>query len=206
MQSVDYGLLQAINGLAGRNALADTLMKAVASLGPLVLLALLGLIWFLPRPTAPRAAERRAVLYALLAAAIGLGINQIIGHLWARPRPGVGHATTQLLGGSSDPSFPSDHATLAFGLALPVLLMFYRWGILLLAGALLLGFARVYVGRHYPGDILGSLAVALVTTACVWAGRGQLERVIAPLLAALARIRLANAGDRQRPALVDRAA
>jgi undecaprenyl-diphosphatase len=180
-------------------------MKAIASLGPAVLLGLVGLIWLLPRPTAPRAVERRVVLYAVLAAAVGLGLNQVIGQLWARPRPGSGHAATQLLGASSDPSFPSDHATLAFGLALPVLLVLHRWGILLLAGALLLGFARVYVGRHYPGDILGSLAVALVATACVWAGRGQLERLIAPLLAALARVRLAGADDRRRPpALLDR--
>lgn len=207
MQSVDYRLFQAINGLAGRNALADALMKAIASLGPVVLVGAVALLWFLPRPTAPRGVERRVVLYALLAAALGLGINQIIGHLWARTRPGVAHAATQLLGGSGDPSFPSDHATLAFGLALPVLLVLRRWGIPLLAGALLLGVARVYVGRHYPGDILGSFAVALVATACIWAGRARLEPLIAALLALLARMRLASAGDRRRPeALLDGAA
>lgn len=207
MQSIDYQLFRAINGLAGRNALADTVMKAIASLGPLVLIGLVGLLWLMPRPSAPRGVERRVVLYALLAAAVGLGINQVIGHLWVRPRPGVGHLTVQLLSGSGDPSFPSDHATLAFGLALPVLLVLRRWGILLLAGALLLGFARVYVGRHYPGDILGSFAVALLATACVWAARRRLERVAVPLLALLARLRLASADDTLRPlTLFDRAA
>ena len=207
MQSLDYRLFQAINGLAGRNTFADALMKAIASLGPVALVGLVALIWFLPRPTAPRGTERRAVLYALLAAAVGLGINQVVGHLWARPRPAIGHATVQLLAGSGDPSFPSDHATLAFGLALPVLFVLRRWGILLLIGALLLGVARVYVGRHYPGDILGSLAVALVATACIWAGRGQLERAIAPLLAVLARLRLASIDDVRRPqVLIGRAA
>ena len=82
-----------------------------------------------------------------------------------------------------------NHATLAFGLALPILLVLYRWGILLLVGALLLGFALVYVGRHSPGDILGSFAVAI---ACIWAGRVQLERIIGPLMAILARLRRAS--------------
>jgi undecaprenyl-diphosphatase len=199
MQALDYRLFQAINGLAGRNTLADSLMKAIAGLGPYVLMGILALIWFLPRPTAPRGEERRVILYALLVAAAGLGVNQVIGHIWARPRPGIGHVTTQLLGGSTDPSFPSDHATLAFGLAVPVLLVLYRWGLLLFGCALLIGLARVYVGRHYPGDILGSLVVSVAVTACVWAARGRLERVIVPLLAVLARLRLASIGDAALP-------
>jgi undecaprenyl-diphosphatase len=200
MQSLDYNLFHAINGLAGHNAFADGVMKAIASLAPVVLVALLALLWLLPRPTAPRGAVRRAIIYAVLAAALGLGANQLIGHVWARPRPNVGHTVTLLLSGSTDPSFPSDHATLAFGLALPILLVLRRPGIFLLAIALLLGVARVYTGRHYPGDILGSFVVAVVATAMVWTARHRLDRLIAPLLAMLARVRLASVDDARRPA------
>jgi undecaprenyl-diphosphatase len=202
MQTLDFRLFQAVNGLAARNTFADDVLKAIAAQGPFALLAILALMWFLPNPTAPRGMERRAVLYAALTAAIGLGVNQIIGHLWARPRPGVGHVVTQLLGGTNDPSFPSDHATLAFGLALPILLVARRWDIVLLVAALLIGFARVYVGRHYPGDILGSLVVALAVTAGVWKARDLLERAIAPLFTLLARLRLAGPDDVRRPVAV----
>lgn len=202
MQSLDYRLFQAINGMAGHNSLADNLMKAIANYGPLVLLAILALLWFLPSPSTPRGLERRVVIYALLVAAIGVGVNQLIGGLWARPRPGITHHVTQLITGANDASFPSDHATLAFGLALPVLLYLRRWGLLLLLCALVVGFARVYVGRHYPGDVAGSVVVALLLTALVWACREPLERLLVPIFVLLSRAKLASVEDAQSPAAV----
>jgi undecaprenyl-diphosphatase len=180
--------------------MADSVIEAIANYGPLVLLAVLALIWLLPRPTAPRPVERRAVIYALLIAALALGANQVIGHLWARPRPGMKYVVTQLLSPSSDASFPSDHATLCFGLALPVLLVLRRAGVLLIVCSLVVGFARVYVGRHYPGDVLGSLVVAALVTGLVWQARGRIEWIVAPLLAILARLRLASVDDARLPA------
>ncbi|MDB5077089.1 MAG: phosphoesterase PA-phosphatase related protein [Chloroflexi bacterium] len=192
---MDYQLFKAINGLAGRNAIADAVMKAFATWGPEISLLVAALIWFLPGRLTTRGLERRVVIYALLTAAIGLGLNQVISHAWARPRPSAAHAVTLLLGGSSDPSFPSDHATLVIGLALPVLIYLRRWGVLLLVMAALISFARIYVGRHYPGDILGSAAVAFAATMLVWSLRGRLEWLIAPILKLLVPLRLADRSD-----------
>jgi undecaprenyl-diphosphatase len=64
---------------------------------------------------------------------------------------------------ASGQSFPSDHATAAFGLALATFaLLSRRWGAALFVLALLIGFARVYVGIHYPGDIGGGLLAAVI--------------------------------------------
>ena len=52
-------------------------------------------------------------------------------------------------------SFPSDHAAVAFALAISVFLYNKKLGLVFLASALLVGVARVLSNVHYPVDILG---------------------------------------------------
>lgn len=128
----------------------------------LVPIALLGL-WL-----AGHTAQRRAAMSALVCACGALLANQLIALAWYRPRPfaaGLGHA---LLRHATDSSFPSDHVTVlaATGFAL--------WcaraalgrvpGAALLAAALAAGWARVYLGIHYPGDVAGAFAVAAIAS------------------------------------------
>ena len=121
-------------------------------------------------------AFRFAVLDATLSAGIALMLAQGIGLLWYHPRPfelGLGQ---QLLAHSRETSFPSDHATLLFGLGLPLLWsgVTRRWG----AAVVLLGFgvawARVYLGVHFPFDMAGAALVA--------AGGAAIIHGLAPLL------------------------
>jgi membrane-associated phospholipid phosphatase len=66
-------------------------------------------------------------------------------------------------------SFPSGHAAHAFGLCLPLSLVFPRWAILFLGLAALVAIARVAVNDHYVADVLASLAwAALVTWMLAW--------------------------------------
>jgi hypothetical protein len=58
----------------------------------------------------------------------------------------------------------------------------------------------VFVGSHYPGDIAGSLLVALAATIAVWVLRGVLEMLIEPILRLCTSLRLANAEDVPYPA------
>jgi hypothetical protein len=53
------------------------------------------------------------------------------------------------------PSYPSGHAALAFAAALVLALTYRRWWLLILSGAGLIALSRVYLGYHYPSDILG---------------------------------------------------
>jgi undecaprenyl-diphosphatase len=68
-----------------------------------------------------------------------------------------------------DHSFPSGHTTAIFSSVLPYTLAFPPLGFLLLPLAVSVGMSRIYLGLHYPSDVLAGcfigLAAALVTAA-----------------------------------------
>jgi undecaprenyl-diphosphatase len=99
---------------------------------------------------------------------VALAVNFACGLLWFHPRPfmaGVGHT---FLKHAPDSSFPSDHATIMFTVALVLAASSApgarRLGSLMFPVALVVAWSRVYLGVHYPMDMAGALAVALVVT------------------------------------------
>ena len=89
------------------------------------------------------------------------GLSAVV---WA-PRPFVDGGAFNVLGHAPDSGFPSDHATLAFALAFGLLRRrppsLPRAWLALLAVAVAVGWARVFLGAHHPVDIVGGAAVAL---------------------------------------------
>jgi undecaprenyl-diphosphatase len=110
--------------------------------------------------------RRAAALTAALSVAFALACNQLVSLQWPHPRPfmiGLGH---NFLAHKPEASFPSDHATVFFTLGLALIWASLRkTGALMLALAVLVGWARVYLGVHFPFDIAGGL---LVATASSW--------------------------------------
>lgn len=131
----------------------------------IVLVALAFLIparWHLPQ-------RRIGAVFATAAAAIGLLVNQPLASWVDRLRPYVAHPATAhlLIARSHDPSFPSDHATGGFALACGMFLYDRSVGTILLVLAAALAFARVYVGIHYPGDVLAGAAIGALAALAV---------------------------------------
>jgi membrane-associated phospholipid phosphatase len=170
VRSMDWAIFHAVNaGVATREWLEDPVTALADALVPLYALATVAL-WLLARPYG-NSRWKLASASALVAAAVALAVNQVISHLWARPRPFTDHPdlTHVLTARTTDPSFPSDHAAAAFAIAFAVLALSRRAGALFLVAATAIGLSRIALGMHYPSDVLaGALvgfgAATLVTT------------------------------------------
>jgi undecaprenyl-diphosphatase len=160
---VDYRLEQWINGPAGEHAGLDTFMRDAASWGEWIFIGIV-VAWFLYAWLAGTSTDRRGALAAFFGAGIALAVNQIVSHIWDRPRPFVAHPATVdvLMAYSRDASFPSDHAAAGFAIATVLWIVHRRWGALVLAAAVVMSYARVFVGLHYPGDVLAGAAVGVL--------------------------------------------
>jgi undecaprenyl-diphosphatase len=101
-----------------------------------------------------------AIISVVIADAIG---THVFKYAFLRPRPCIALEGVRLLVGCTNlSSFPSNHAVNSSALATLVIL--YRPRLSLPAAALvfLIGFSRIYVGVHYPLDVLGGSALGIV--------------------------------------------
>ena len=158
LTSMDYSLFSQINGLAGRSHLLDGMMIDVAKYSPVVYALALVLLWLTWKPK-----NQRAAFLAGVSALVALGLGQIVGHVFPRDRPYLAHHVSLLITHSPDTSFPSDHATLAFAVAVVIWYFNRRAGATLLALGVVLAVARVFVGAHYPGDVIGGAVLGGAT-------------------------------------------
>lgn len=120
-------------------------------------------------------AGRDSALRLLAAGVMGELLYLVLKSLFQRPRPDV----IERLGGAGWYSYPSGHAMMAPILwSLPLLLLARtvpagrRWPFVLLACVMppLIAASRLYLGVHYPSDVLGALALGFAWMA-FWLGR-----------------------------------
>lgn len=193
----DFHWFSVINGLATKSSVLDGLGKILALYGPEIWAGIFLLLWFWPPQRANRA--RRAVVYATVAGIVALAINVALSHgLPFRPRPFVylpASMVHQLIPHANDSSFPSDHAAGSFAFAIGLFYAGSRsgWWALLLAAAIAV--ARVFVGVHWPTDVLAGAAVGLLSGVVVLGLRGMVEPLVQWLFK-LFRFRPAPAGQR----------
>ena len=157
MLGLNHQLFLLINAEPGESHLLIALGRIVA--GDVIALVplLLVLLWVRGQP------DRRAGLVATaIAAALALGANQIVGQFWYEPRPFMIGLGRTLMAHAPENSFPSDHTTfmLTVGIGLIATGGAPRWGrIVVIAGALV-AWARIYLGLHFPLDMLASAIIA----------------------------------------------
>lgn len=170
---MDVALFRLINDLAGKNSLFDTFGIFAAS-GLIFVLAAFALVPMLLR----RSKGMAFAAQSFLAAGTGWAISELIGFFFFRPRPFVALAgVTKLIDrGSWERSFPSGHATVAFVFAMSLLLYAHKarssflraLSYVAVALAVLVALGRVFVGVHYPLDVLGGAVLGTLAAVAVF--------------------------------------
>lgn len=127
--------------------------------------------------------NNRAFLFNVTIAVVGAcGISYLCGHFFTTARPFVDLGIVNYGSHAPDAAFPSDHTTVATAIAASFLFnKKWLWGILLTVLTLMIGWARVYLGIHYPLDIMGGLLIGSLSAFLVhlWV-RKPIEKWLAP--------------------------
>jgi undecaprenyl-diphosphatase len=172
---VNYRLFNLINSAAGRWAVIDHLMRFAAVYLVFLVFSIAGAV------VLHALLQRRVRAVLCFGATLGLAfaLAQVLAHLSREQRPFQDHPVHQLIPHPPGVGMPSDHATAAFAIALGLLVFLSRRaGIALIPVAVLIGFARVWTGVHYPGDILAAALIAALAAMFVYVvnrGPRQLE-------------------------------
>jgi undecaprenyl-diphosphatase len=157
---MDFGF-DIIHSLAGSSKILDWFAIFAGQFLPyLVIIALIiGIL-------AQRPWRRRMAIFffAGLSVLFARGVIQtLINYFFPIDRPFVAKGFAPLISFPELPSFPSAHAIVFFSLATVVFLqMSSRWGIVMYFFAAVIGVARVFIGLHYPIDIIGGAVIGML--------------------------------------------
>ena len=170
---MNYELFKSIHNLSGHSHALDHFMVFITNNAIYIFALALLVLWiFGGKPM------KRAVLYAGGTGVIALVVNVIIAQIYYEPRPFATHHIHTLIQHAKDASFPSDHSTGAFAIAIAMWYRYKKIGIPMFILALLTGFSRIWAGLHYPFDVVGSFIVAIVVSYIIL----KLSRLLDPLV------------------------
>lgn len=200
LTSLDNQLFLAVNELAGDSAWLHGAVVSFAKYGVILFgIALVFGALYSRRHTARTSA---AAVWAGLGTLLAIAVNQPIGNAIheARPYTAYPHALV-LVTKTSDFSFPSDHAVMAGAVAAGLFLVSRRLGLVTAAVAVAMAAARVYVGAHYPWDVVAGLALGAGVVLLGWLVAGPtLTRLVSSLRTTRLRPLLVAGSGADRPA------
>ena len=113
--------------------------------------------------------QRDLVIYPLLSGFCAAFIfNKIIYFFYEEARPADLKSTKVLIPVPENPSFPSRHAAMLFGISFNLFFYNMPLAIFFTACSCLVGISRVFCGVHYFRDILGGLVAGLLSSAMIY--------------------------------------
>lgn len=188
-------------------SVVQTFMELFTQLGILLLAALWLLAFWRARrgPARPMA----VVLVGGAGAVVAYVVNELSKGVLSAERPCRTITDVTILADTCPPtgdwSFPSNHAAIAGALAVVILLTSWRLGLLAVPIAALVAFSRVFIGVHYPHDVIaGALLGAFVTWVVILLFRYPGTKLVALLRERTAVSRLLTAGPAPKDAAHDR--
>ena len=154
-------VFKAINLLSGRCSPIDLLMIFLSKKIRYVFIFVLIFMWF------RNDYYKKVSCNAVMSSGITLLIHTLVKLFYFKPRPFVKRRVGILIPSKVDSTFPSKHTLLAFAISTSIFLYDRVLGSIMLVLSVLTGFSRIWVGHHYPSDIIGSAFIGTMTSIIV---------------------------------------
>lgn len=183
----DAGLYRWVTDLADRTPQPlDDAIRFFSDYGLAAFAAMMLVVWWRAR-SADTARMAAALCVPLVVVAVFL-VNDLVKSAFAEQRPcrTLHTVTVETCPPLGDYAFPSNHTAIAAAAAVALLLASRRIGLYAVPVALLMGASRVWIGVHYPHDVLAAL---LLGTLVAWP-LALASRRAAPVVARLRGTRL----------------
>ncbi|MEQ8155724.1 MAG: phosphatase PAP2 family protein [Clostridiaceae bacterium] len=159
--NVNEILFKSINGLAHQSTLLDNIMIVLSKYVPDVFMGALA-VFYISGVLTGKKKIRGIAVDTVIITVINLMLSFVIGVFYYVPRPFVNSKVNLLFPHVVDASFPSDHAIGTMSIALGVSKYQKIFGRILIMLSILVGISRVYVGHHFPSDVIGGYAIAII--------------------------------------------
>ncbi|AUM89429.1 phosphatase PAP2 family protein [Clostridium botulinum] len=151
-----------INNLANKSSVLDKIMIFFSKDIPYIFMAIVAIVFILGI-TKKNCDYRKVAVNTFIIAAINLTISFIIGGVYHVDRPFVLNKVNLLYIHTKNSSLPSDHAIGTMSIALGLRKYNKLLSLILTVFSIIVGFSRVYVGHHYPLDIIGAYIIVFTT-------------------------------------------
>lgn len=170
----DHWIIGSVNSLVGKSVAFDQIVLSSANFTPLkgglYMMVIWGL-WFWKKEGEEQSVTRQKILLVTIGAVGALIVGRLSqAFMPYRDRP-IHDSSVDFqapFGGKAEAldgwtSFPSDHAIIFFALAVGIMAIHRKVGIFLFIWAIfVIGFPRVYVGVHFPTDIIAGAVIGTV--------------------------------------------
>lgn len=185
--NLDQSWLVALNNFGSSSKFTRLIFKISGEYLIYIFPIILIVLWFWQQ------SAKKVALRAALAGIIAwLLISRIIGILVARPRPFESGQIKELFFHRPTYSFPSDHAAFLFAVSLSFWLSGYKkLSIFSFILAIIISFARIAAGIHYPLDIIVGAVLGIIVAWLVWIFDRPLNYFYNFIIALARKVRLA---------------
>ncbi|MDC0035170.1 phosphatase PAP2 family protein [Chloroflexi bacterium] len=162
---IDKNAFLFINAKSGTYPLVDSAAKIIASdyLIPVSFSLILVLIWCRGGSLKLQIEGRSAVLKSISTLLCACFVVFILNEIAFRDRPYTLPDARLIFYAPTDSSFPSNSVAAVAGMAIPIFRTYRVLGIIMLIGSFSLGVGRIFVGIHFPGDVIGGSLIAIVS-------------------------------------------
>lgn len=148
LHSVDVFILELVN-LSYHNFILDNLSLLISNLGIIYFWIIISILLYLFGNKKGKIVAKRMIIILVVITLF----TQLIKYFIMRPRPYTELSNLILLDLGTDYSFPSGHTSTSTAMAYLLSKEYNKWCFMLIP--LVVAFSRLYIGVHYPSDVLG---------------------------------------------------